>query len=130
VKLAEEVARWAEDYDIDWTRRDPKDANGQRQITPIIRDRDRISNEPSSNTMLAALAFHHLAKATGDKLWAAKSEALATAVAQAIDPQSGFLSVKMVPSASRTNYFPCESWTVQLMREYAADEAKAKKDKK
>jgi hypothetical protein len=120
VKLAEEVARWAEDYGVDWTRKKPGDKSMHR-ITPIIFARDRVSNEAASNNLLAAIAFHHLAKATGDKLWEAKSQALAGAVFQAIDPQSGYLSTGLIPTNDlASQQTPCAAWTVQLMLEYSA----------
>lgn len=84
-KLAEEVARWAEDHDLVW-QRPPSDAK-ENNIMPRVRVGDRFNNEPVALNLLAAIVFGELAQETGSMLWAAKSEALAIAVSKAQDPR-------------------------------------------
>jgi len=60
-------------------------------ITPQAVRGDR-GNEPAHNNLFAAIVFHELSIATGKALWAAKAEALATAVLQSIDPKTGYFN--------------------------------------
>ncbi|MEI7685447.1 MAG: hypothetical protein WCL32_10495 [Planctomycetota bacterium] len=133
VKLAEEVARWAEDHDIAW-QRESSDAKAGAVMPRVIR-RDRINNEPVALNLLAAIVFQELAQETGSKLWAAKGEALAVAVSKAQDPKNGFVTVglqsKVTEPVDRQfhddNYAGfsfCRGWAPQLMREYAALQTK------
>jgi hypothetical protein len=125
VTLAEELARWAEDYGIHWDRRPAGPQKGQ--ITPYIPAADRINCDPAPSNLLAALVFEQLARETGDKLWSAKAEALATAVTIARDPASGYLRSDL-NSTWRGDYgyqynygngMAGRGWATQLMREYA-----------
>lgn len=129
VKLAEEVARWAEDFGVDWTRALAGPQKGT--ITPLIRAGDRMGSEPGAVNLLAAIAFKQLARATGDKLWAAKGDALANAVSQAVCPNTGYLSLGLTPAANDpfdlqfahgmyACHTSCHGWAIQLLREYAA----------
>ena len=132
VKLAEEVARWAEDFGVDWTRALAGPQKGT--ITPLIRAGDRMGCEPAAVNLLAAIAFKQLARATGDKLWAAKGDALANAVSQTVSPNTGYLSLSLNPAANDpfdlqfdhgayACQTACHGWTIQLLREYAAANA-------
>jgi len=71
---------------------------------------------------------------TGDALWHAKSDVLATSVLQAADPTTGRLNLDLRPQTMATvtagnqiggtasfryNDF-CSGWSVQMLREYAA----------
>ncbi len=129
VKLAEEVARWAEDHDIAW-QRESSDAKAGA-IMPRVIQRDRINNAPLALNLLAAIVFQELAQETGSKLWAAKGEALAVAVSKAQDPKTGFVTVslqsKMTEPVDRqfhddlyAGFSFCRGWASQLMREYSA----------
>ncbi len=130
VKLAEEVARWAEDHGIDWTRTADGSHTGG-MVTPVIRAGDRMNNEPVAVNLLAAIGFQHLAKATGNKLWAAKADALAGAVAEAQDPANGYIMPNLQAGYKNSTFTAqyddlvyhgwasCQSWAVQLLREYA-----------
>lgn len=132
VKLAEEVARWAEDFGVDWTRALAGPQKGT--ITPLIRAGDRMGSEPGAVNLLAAIAFKQLARATGDKLWAAKGDALANAVSQAVCPNTGYLSLGLAPAVNDSFEYQfansaylchtsCHGWAIQLLREYAAANA-------
>lgn len=126
VKFIEEIALWAEDHNVNWRR----DLTGQtHSITPHIGAADRTTFA-SKCTMLAAIVFHELSLATGSRLWAAKSEALATAVVQSIDPETGWLNVNFksvvdAPYKDRLDlphlyyFLLAKPETVQLLREYA-----------
>jgi hypothetical protein len=125
VKLAEECARWAEDYGIQWDRRPAGPQKGQ--ITPYIPAGDRINCDPAPVNLLAALVFEQLSRETGNKLWSAKAEALAAAVTLARDPSSGYLRSDL-NSTWRSDYgyqynygngMAGRGWATQLMREYA-----------
>jgi hypothetical protein len=125
VKLAEELARWAEDYSIDWTRSPAGPQKGQ--ITPYIPAADRINCDPAPSNLLAAIVFEQLGRETGDKLWFAKADALAAAVTVARDPASGYLLTSLVSNwgqyAHYLNYgngMAGRGWATQLMREYDA----------
>ena len=129
VKLAEEIARWAEDHDLNWQRAS-SDAKGTA-IMPRVTVRDRFNNEPVALNLLAAIVFQELAQETGSKLWAAKGEALAVAVSKAQDPKTGFVTVglqsKVAEPVERQFHDAlhpassfCRGWAPQLMREYAA----------
>jgi hypothetical protein len=129
LKLAEEIARWAEDRGVDWTRAPA----GKRTdaITPRINSGDRYNCEPIAVNLLAAIVFEELGQATKSKLWSAKGEALAVAVLQATDPRTGLPNSGLTPCSSNTiprqfndgsfvfNDF-CNGWAAQLLREYAA----------
>jgi hypothetical protein len=117
VQLAEELARWAEDYRVDWTRA----ADGQQQgrVTPRIDPLDRCNNEPVAINLLAAIVFERLGQETGNRLWTAKGEALATAVLVAMNPENGYLDDGLDTTGGGSTGF-CRSWAVQLLREYAA----------
>jgi hypothetical protein len=129
LKLAEQVARWAEDYSIDWTRAPAGKQTGP--ITPRLVRVDRYNNEPIGTNMLAAVVFERLGRATGDRLWQAKGEALAVAAVQATDPKTGLPNQGLLPAPPDTlprqfddakfrhNDF-CNGWAAQLLREYAA----------
>jgi hypothetical protein len=125
VKLAEELARWAEDYGIHWDRRPAGPQKGQ--ITPFIPNADRINCDPAPSNLLAALVFEQLSRETGNKLWSAKAEALAAAVTLARDPATGYLRSDL-QSTWRSDYgynynygngMAGRGWCMQLLREYA-----------
>jgi hypothetical protein len=130
VALAEEAARWAEDVGVDWTRRPAGAQTGQ--ITPFIPFGGRFNCDPVAVNLLAAIAFRQVARATGDALWAAKGEALAVAVTQAVDSATGYLQVGMQSKISDpfdaqfTGTYSVQvmsrAWAIQLLREYAAFE--------
>ena len=124
VKLAEELAMWAEDHGINWARAAAGPQTGP--ITPMLLRGDR-GNDPAHNNMFAAVVFQELSIATGKPLWAAKAEALATAVIQAIDPKTGYCNYDLVPvhrhrefdEYSYHNGSMGPSASLQLLREYA-----------
>ena len=133
VELAVEVARWAEDFGVDWSRA-PEGPQAGGSITPVIPAGDRTNSDPVAVNLLAAIAFEQLARATGDRLWAAKGEALAAAVVRARDPKSGYLraggslraDLEGVPFDRQhedllyRGSVGCRTWAIQLLREYAA----------
>jgi len=136
LELAGEVARWAEDICINWQR--APEGKQTSQLTPRVERFDRYNNEPVAMNLLAAVVFEELAQATGNKLWAAKGDTLATAVLQARNPKTGRLSVHLEPATETfvTRQFHdasfrhgtfCNEWAVQLLREYAALRADAHK---
>lgn len=115
-----------------WDRAAPGRRTGP--ITPRINAVDRYNNEPIAVNLLAAIVFEHLGRATGDKLWSAKAEALAIAVLQGTEPGSGRPASALIPNAE--NHCPiargygdpahfrhwdfCNGWAAQLLREYSA----------
>ena len=133
VKLAEELALWAEDHDINWTRAAAGPQTGP--ITPQVVRGDR-GNDPAHNNLFAAIVFHQLSIATGKALWAAKAEALATAVLQSIDPKTGYFNHDLAPNMFNHDLAPGKvnlefgiysyhngtqgpAAAIQLLREYA-----------
>jgi hypothetical protein len=122
VKLAEEIARWGEDYRVDWSR----EGEPRETIFPRISAADRYNNNPLVNNALAAVTFEEVARATGDTLWSAKAEALAAAVVQSISPDGSVAGWDLM--ARNTTFengkIPhnsfCWGWAAQLLREYAA----------
>jgi hypothetical protein len=129
LKLAEEVARWAEDTGIDWNRAAEGPQSGQ--ITPHVNRIERYNNEPMASNMLAAIIFKELGQATKNRLWSAKAEALATAVLQGQHPKTGHSNTGLEPKvaehdsrqfndASFRHWDFSRGWTAQMLREYAA----------
>lgn len=123
VKLAEELALWAEDHDIIWTR---STGPQTEPIMPRVVRGDR-GNDPAHNNMFAAIVFHQLSVATGNPLWAAKADALATAVIQAIDPKTGYFNCNLDPAMAHREFAPYSyhngafgsAAAIQILREYA-----------
>ena len=117
VKLAEELARWAEDFRVGWGRA----AEGPQQgpVTPRIDALDRGTNEPVGTNLLAAIVFERLGQETGNRLWTAKGEALATAVLVAMNPENGTINENL-DTQNRSAVGFCNNWAPQLLREYAA----------
>ena len=129
IKLAEEVACWAEDTGIDWHRVAEGPQSGQ--ITPHVNRIERYNNEPMASNMLAAIVFEELGQATKNPLWSAKAEALATAVLQAQHPQTGHSNTGLEPKVAEhdsrqfndakfRHWDFSRGWTAQMLREYAA----------
>ena len=117
LKLAEEIARWGEDYGVSWHRGDGR----PQTIYPRINAGDRYNNAPMVNNVLAAIVFEELAQATGDKLWSAKGEALAVAAVQGISPDGRVANVYLIaetPGPAHHSSFNL-GWAAQLLREYA-----------
>jgi hypothetical protein len=116
VKLAEELARWAEDFRVDWSRAEgpPKGS-----VKPHLPGLDRGTNEPIGNNLLAAIVFERLGRETGNRLWTAKGEALATAVLVAMHPENGYINDDL-DTANRSAVGFGLNWAPQLLREYAA----------
>jgi hypothetical protein len=102
---------------VDWTRA----AGGPQQgrVTPRTDSLDRCNNDPVAINLLAAIVFERLGQETGNRLWTAKGEALATAVLVAMHPQSSFLDDGLDTTGGGSTGF-CRAWAVQLLREYAA----------
>jgi hypothetical protein len=120
LKLAEEAARWAEDKGVDWRRQEDGNRPEQKMIvTPRIPRGDRGMNAPAEVNLLAAIVFERLGRETGNPLWTAKGEALATAVLAAQDPRTGLLSGELATKYNDPGD-PASGWAVQLLREYAA----------
>jgi hypothetical protein len=129
LKLAEDLARWAEDHSINWQRAPEGKQTGP--LTPRLEKLDRYNNEPAATNLLAAIVFQELAQATGNKLWFAKGDALTNAVLQGRDAKSGrvvatlqpadedFLPRQFHDATFRHNSF-CGDWSIQLLREYAS----------
>ncbi|MEI7685449.1 MAG: hypothetical protein WCL32_10505 [Planctomycetota bacterium] len=135
VKLAEELARWAEDHGINWARAEGKQTGA---LTPRVEQIDRYNNAPVATNMLAAVVFAELAQATGNPLWAAKADALASAVLQGRDPKHGRLVTSLAPTTEEwmTRQFHDASfrhgsfgsdWAIPLLREYAVLKSQASK---
>jgi hypothetical protein len=124
LKLAEEVARWAEDKGVDWRRQE--DGNRpQPNVMPRISRGDRGMNAPAEVNLLAAIVFERLGRETGNPLWTAKGEALAAAVLAAQDPRTGLVPCELDTkfngaSAGQAGNAFASGWAVQLLREYAA----------
>lgn len=121
VKLAEQLARWGEDYRVEWHRRA---AGPGERIYPRIDKMDRYNNSSIATSMVAAIVFEELARATGDELWRAKSRALARAAVMGIHPDGHVAEYHMVTSkdlrATEEGHWTFHyGWTAQLMREYA-----------
>ena len=76
-------------------------------------------NAPAEVNLLAAIVFERLGRETGNPLWTAKGEALATAVLAAQDPRTGLLSGELATKYNDPGD-PASGWAVQLLREYAA----------
>jgi hypothetical protein len=97
VALAEQLALWCEDIDVDWTR-----AEGPQQgtILPRLSRGDRAVCNPIYNGSLFALACLQLHRATGKRLWLAKADALIAACLQAHDPASGLFNMDLEPKYS------------------------------
>jgi len=128
IKLAEEVARRAEDTGIDWHRAAAGPQSGQS--TPHVNRIDCYDNESIASNMLAAIAFEDLAQATKNPLWSAKARALATAVLQAQHPRTGHSNSGLEPKvaghdsrqfndAKFRHWDFSRGWTAQMLREYA-----------
>jgi hypothetical protein len=117
VKLAEELARWAEDFRVDWSRASAGPQQGG--VRPRIDGLDRGTNEPIGNNLLAAIVFERLGQETGNRLWTAKGEALATAVLVAMHPENGYVNDDL-DTANRSGVGFGINWAPQLLREYAA----------
>jgi hypothetical protein len=133
VKLAEEVARWAEDYGVLWDRAPDGPQTGQ--VRPGIPSGDRFNGSPIAGNVLAAIAFELLSRETGNGLWHAKAEALAAAVSQGQDPVTHYPGPELDTGKKDYGYYHASmgesknlymgyvgSWglSVQLLREYAA----------
>jgi hypothetical protein len=122
LKLAEDVARWGEDYGVDWHRA----GEPPEMIYPRIDPGDRYNNGALVNNLLAAIVFEELAQATGEKLWSAKGESLATAAVQGISRDGTVASWSLLarnetfenPKIPHNSF--CWGWAAQLLREYAA----------
>jgi hypothetical protein len=116
--LAEEVARWAEDYLIEWRRfsdGQSEQAAKNPHMLPFIAALDR-GIQPAAVNLLAAIVFEQLGQATGNRLWSAKGEALAGAVLAAQHPETLRLGWSLHSEDSR----PATGQVAQLLREYAA----------
>ena len=103
--LAEQLALWCEDLDIDWGLRDtPRNDRDVRYTTNLIFPRgsngDRGICNPINNTSLFAVVCLHLHRATGKRLWLAKADALMTACIQSQDPVSGVVNEGMETNVS------------------------------
>jgi hypothetical protein len=118
VKLAEECARWAEDFRVDWSR--PADGAKQDKITPRISRMDRCEGAAGEVNLLAAVVFERLGQVTGNRLWSAKAESLATAVLMAQEPKSGYVDGDLSGADPKGGVGYVTGWMVQLLREYAA----------
>jgi len=127
VKLAEQLARWGEDFRVDWHRRA---AGPGERVYPRVDKIDRYNNCSIATSMVGAIVFEQLARATGDKLWRAKGQALAHAALQGIHPEGHVAEYHMVTqkalreSGGEGHWTFHYGWTAQLMREYAQFERK------
>lgn len=132
VKLAEDLARWSEDYKVQWDRAPEGPQVGQ--VRPCIPSGDRFNSSPIAGNVLAAIVFEQLARETGNKLWHAKAEALAAAISQAQDPASHYPNPELSTGKAGHNTYLANlgenknfymgmvgswGWAVQLLREYA-----------
>ena len=119
VALAEQLALWCEDADVDWGRASagPQETG---PIRPMVSRGDRANSDPIVNTSLMALVCLDLHRATGKRLWLAKADALMTACIQAQDPASGLPNADMAPQVSRADYQNHFSlgWLAKNLREY------------
>jgi hypothetical protein len=111
VALAERLALWCEDLDVDWGRRDGPQ---QGEIRPRVRRGDRHLLSPDNNTSFLALVCLQLHRATGKRLWLAKADALITACLQAQDPVSGVFSEDL-----RSEVLSHDGWVQQCFGWYA-----------
>jgi hypothetical protein len=130
VKQAEEVARWAEDHNAHWNRSKEDRPESNNMVMPRIPRGDRGQNAPAEVNLLAAIVFEQLGRATGNPLWTAKGEALATAVLVAQHPRTGYIPVELLTRSDAQHMSAAKSLTnplsiasgqtIQLLREYAA----------
>jgi hypothetical protein len=113
VALAEKLALWCEDLNVDWGRRDGPQEGA---IVPRVNRGDRNVLSPSNNTTLLALVCLQLHRATGKRQWLAKADALITACLQAQDPASGVVNVNLQSEFLKSGDF--FGWYARNLLEY------------
>jgi hypothetical protein len=70
--------------------------------------------------MNTIVVFPQFGQVTGNRLWSAKAEPLATAVLMAQEPKSGYVDGELTCDHPKDHVGYVGGWMVQLLREYAA----------